>query len=310
MKKIFVMIAILAGIAIVMSGCTQAPGSNTGTDPSTTDSYTMNNLPSKFSTEIPDSLKTPTSSGSLRAIVGQPSTACTTLRGMTSAMKSLSGMAGLYAIIADAAITANPTKFPSPTEQTVNVTITKEMVAAINSVAGDSGDMTPYIGIAFQIKLTYTNNNAGTYPNKAIVSITDDDNTTQTTTIEWSTDKTKSRLSMDMGQDGAISFTYDSAKDQTTLSLKMIGMSYTISMVKSGNGILLYMKVDSGTTPITVKGFADDNGGYVAYVAGAFSYYETFDAQGLVATANATYTNTVDGNTETISLLETASTSQ
>jgi len=191
-------------------------------------------------------------------------------------MKSLSGLSGLYVILADAAISQNPGMFPGddPSIKTVHVTLTKAMVNAIASVTGSTADLSASVGASFTLSLGYVNNQAKSFENEA--KITDTDSGT-VITIDWNSAKTYTGITMTSpGQ--TLNLYYDDIKKQTLLNLNGASPVF-MGMQEIPTGVLFVLI--SGTS--SIKGIADNNGGYINMMSGASVVYdEYFDASGKV----------------------------
>ncbi len=275
--------------------------------------FAMENLPKKFSADIPDSIVGNGDSARmihkniLRA-VGDQSQGCSTVKEMTGMMKEFSTMIPLYAVMADAAISQNSLS-PDGSTHDCSIKYTREMLDAITEIMGDDvmGDMSELeqmIGVSESVTIVYSNTASAPYKYSVIITMMD-----STTTMYWSEDKTKTKIELPIflemspegdklkstpSEDGRIEFVYDDSAKSMNLLFSYTGMEMNMSLQEEGDGALFTMNNKYGGSVYLMEGYADDNGGYIKTKItdssfGTTSFSESFDANGIVTEDTGSY---------------------
>jgi hypothetical protein len=301
MKAFFLSCAVVV-ISTALTGC--GSESSKKTSPAGTGAVT-DNIPSKMAVDIPASLKTSASGSTYLAVEAGTvtrsssggSSAYSQLKSNIAMMTSMQGIAGLYAIVADTIITQNPSLANSG-EQSISLTVTKGMADKVASLMdGDSGefDLSDCIGLSLQCKAVYTTTGSGDSKYSMKVTIED-----TTVTLSWNEAKTKVTLVDDEGSDGKLTFKYDGSvanSDQMTVIFSQTGFSMSMSLQTQGSGVILLVGLTMTDSVFTMKGYADDNGGYIesAYSDNSghrFKEKQSFDKDGNALTGDTTYSST------------------
>jgi hypothetical protein len=316
-KKIIVLPLLLTAVFM-------ACGDSEKKTVSGTEAYKMSNLPSKFTGDIPNSITPSSSSASLLSKIrsgisfstdGSASQGCSVMKSLIGMMQSTSKMAPLYAVIADSAISQNKLT-ADETKHQCTITLTRAMYDTISSIMGDDmGDTTEMesaIGTAMSIDITYSDTETSPYKYSVLITMDGED-----TTIYWSDDKTKTKLSMPIesgtsngssssSSTGKLEFTFDSTENSTHLVLSTPdGNSMDMSLKTKGSGSLFYLRDEFSGSIYLMEGYADDNGGYIKITTtsssfGTTSSSETFDASGKLTDTNSTYTSTYNSGASDI----------
>lgn len=316
MKRFSILIStILLPVVILACG---------GSGDSSSDSFSMSILPSKFSADIPASISGDNSSllvsrksVSQKAIkaVGDISTGCQQMKQMTGEMKMFSSMAPLYAVLADAAISQNNITADEESH-TVSITFTRGMFDTMSEIMSDDmsdiSEMESFIGQSMTCGVLFSDNGSDAY--KYSVKITMDDSTT---TIYWSEDKknTKLEVPIEAGsgegatETGTLVFEYNDTEKLMTVSFELPSMSMFMSLKEQGDGALFFSNNKFGAYKYQIEGYADDNGGYIKYTStdayfGSFSYSEYFDGNGNITVDNSTYGSEYTSGAEDITALQ------
>jgi hypothetical protein len=289
MKAIFLSCAVVV-ISTALTGC--GSESSKKTTPAGTGAVT-DNIPSKMAVDIPASLKTSASgskylsmeAGTVTRVISGGSSAYSQLKSDIALMTSMQGLAGLYAIVADTIITQNPSLANSG-EKSISLTVTKSMADKVATLmGGDSGefDLSECIGQTFPCKAEYTTTGSG--DSKYTMKVTIE---TTTVTISWNEEKTKVTLVDDEGADGKLTFKYDGSvanSDQMTVIFSQTGFTMSMSLQTQGTGVVLLVGLAMTDSVFSMKGYADDNGGYIesAYsdkLGNQFKEKKSFDKSG------------------------------
>jgi len=323
MKRLLV--SLIAFIfSITLFGC----GSSSSSDNSTTDNTNTGTeastkyVPTKLGIDVPNAIQGNKSSVSaigqlirtFKTTTGQQSQAAIAIKGYTEAMTSLEMMAGFFAIVGDAIIQQNP-GIENAGDKLVSITLTQTMVDDVKKILGgndaiDVSDLQECVGQTATLSVNYQTGKSGTYAYYLKVVDKDDDGSLETTTIEWNTERTKAKVTLDEPGDGEtnhVEFTYDDTDKKMTLALKSDSIEFTISLQTKDSGAMVLCTFNNlGTEPstFTLQGYADNNGGYMK---GTFTqgtniakWDESFDADGLIISSD-TYSNEYANGSSNIS---------
>lgn len=305
---LFLALTPLTGCDSSDSGDDSTSGGGGGDEDGDDDTkYNMSNLPSKFSVEIPKSLKS-TASRSLTRSTEQ-SKACEELKSNISYMESDTMMIGQMAVMADAAISQNELT-ADETAHTVDVTLTQAMVDKILELMGDEADMISeemqnYVGQSESITVTYSDAAEAPYKYSVEIEFDEDKNT-----LYWNEEKTKTKLVtpvtfVEMNSNGdetesegtcVIVFDGDTNIQTSNYEANSIKMDMSLQTTADGNGAIFFSNSQSPQFTSRMEGFADDNGGYVVstWISNGQAPQvtkESFDAAGYIIESDSTYSS-------------------
>lgn len=281
-KKIIILFLIFL---IGVFGCKKQT-----TEPET--ALTITNLPGKITTDVPDSLKTNITRS------GGQSSGYTLTKSFVQAVLQTMKFAAVVTVVADQTITGISY---SSQERTKTLTLTQPLINLINSILPEGETINYPAGTPFSLRYIYntvsSSDSIGTGYDVVFKIIKNtNDPQDQNIALYWTTDKKKIKIVLFQASDtnftkidfsseyndmtkSVLCKTYKT--DGTTISGKIGLREDTNNISKDGIYVSFYFNED---TVANVKGYADDDGGYISASvtnsSGTFYYKEGFNKIG------------------------------